>query len=329
MKYSIQPRSAEGINAGTKAVKDVSVILNRKGYMPFFVGSYYNGNHFYRVIILLYDLIRLYFKSKQEDVFFIQWPYYNYFMPLFYLIVKNKCKRIQLLAHDINSLRGEVHGKWDFKFFRMAEMIIVHSESMKSYLVDNGIDSNKIRILTSFDYLTNDIIKFNRKNSNVVVYAGNLKKSTFLTSIPDDIGITINCYGKAISRINDFSKSIVYKTSFQPEKVSILDGSWGLVWDGLSLDTCVGDFGDYLKYNSPHKLSLYIVSELPLIVWESSALSSYVKEKGLGITISSIKEIKERISIITDEEYDRILRNVKKESEILRSGGHLIAFLKN
>ena len=163
----------------------------------------------------------------------------------------------------------------------------------------------------------------------MVVYAGNLKKSTFLKSIPDDIGITINCYGRAISRINEFSKSIVYKTSFQPENVSILDGSWGLVWDGLSLDTCVGDFGDYLKYNSPHKLSLYIVSELPLIVWESSALSSYVKEKGIGITISSIKEIKERISIITDEEYDRILRNVKKESEILRSGGHLIAFLKN
>ena len=247
MKYSIQPRSAEGVNAGTKAVKDTSKILNREGYKPFLVGSNYNGNHFYRLFILLYDFIRLYYNSSPEDVFFIQWPYYNYFMPLFYWIVKKKCNHIQLLIHDINSLRGEVHGKWDFKFFQLSELIIAHSDTMKSYLVGKGIPGVKVRVLTSFDYMTDEIIEGPRKNSDAIVYAGNLKKSTFLSLIPDNLGITINCYGKAISGISQMSKSLIYKTSFQPEHVSVLEGSWGLVWDGISLDGCVGDFGDYLK----------------------------------------------------------------------------------
>lgn len=323
MKYSIQPRSAEGINAGTKAVKDTSKILNREGYVPFFVGSNYNGNHLYRLFILLYDFIRLYYKSRLEDVFFIQWPYYNYVMPLFYWIVKRRCNHVQLLIHDVNSLRGEVHGKWDFKFFQLSELIIAHSNPMKSYLVDNGIPKDQIRVLTSFDYITNDIIGGPRKNSDAIVYAGNLKKSTFLSSIPDDLGITINCYGKAISGMSQMSKSLVYKTSFQPEHVSVLEGSWGLVWDGMSLDGCVGEFGDYLKFNAPHKLSLYIVAEIPVIIWESSALASYVEEKKLGITISSIREIKDKIGMIPDEEYQMICQNVKKESMILRDGGHL------
>ena len=321
MKYSIQPRSARGINAGTKAVKDTSSILNQSGYIPFLVGSNYNGNHLYRAFILLYDLFRLFLKATKEDVYFIQWPYYNYFMPLFYWVVKKKCKRIQLLVHDINSLRPEAHGKWDFVFFRMSELIIVHSNAMKEYLLSNDIPENKIRVLTSFDYLTEDKITAKRTNSNEIVYAGNLKKSHFLKQISvGDFNLVINCYGK---KVGGLGKGLMYKNVFAPENVSILEGSWGLVWDGDSLDGCIGEFGDYMKYNAPHKLSLYIVAELPVIIWEQSAMANYVLEKGLGITISSIREIEKKINCISDENYKKIVSNVKVEAENLRSGNHL------
>ena len=32
-----------------------------------------------------------------------------------------------------------------------------------------------------------------------------------------------------------------------------MEGSFGLVWDGTSKDTCIGGFGEYLKFNNPHK----------------------------------------------------------------------------
>lgn len=326
MKYSIQPRSVEGFHAGTKAVKDVSKILNEENYNPFFVGSNYNGNHLYRLIILVYDLIRLYIKAKKDDVFFIQWPYYNYLMPVFYWVVKKRCRRIQLLAHDINSLRNGFHGSWDFDFFRLSEVIIVHSDTMKDYLKNNGIDNNKIWVLTSFDYLTNDKISVCRKNSAEIAYAGNLRKSTFLHKINTlDSCIKINCYGKKVSNL---PSGLNYVCAFSPENVSVLEGAWGLVWDGESLDSCTGTFGDYLKYNAPHKLSLYIVAEMPVIIWKESALAEYVESKGIGILISSIYEIENRIHRISDEDYSQMIQNVRKESQVLRNGGHLRNILK-
>ena len=321
MRYSIQPRTAEGINAGTKAVKDVSEILNNEGYRPFYVGSNYNGNHLYRFYILVYDLCRLLIEAKKEDIFFIQWPYYNYLMLFFYLVVKCKCRKIQILAHDINSLRNERHSFWDFKFFRMAQLIIVHSEAMKKYLVQEGIETKVIRILTCFDYLTEDKIEKTRNKSKEIVYAGNLKKSKFLKQIQDkSLNLNINCYGK---RCGKLGKGLTYKGSFKPEKVSMLDGGWGLVWDGDSLDGCVGEFGNYLQYNAPHKLSLYIVSELPIIIWNKSAMAEYVEKKGLGFTISSIREIHDKINNISEVEYQNMLIKVKKEAITLRTGGHL------
>lgn len=42
--------------------------------------------------------------------------------------------------------------------------------------------------------------------------------------------------------------------------------SFGLVWDGNSMDTCTGNYGSYLRINDPHKVSLYLSSGLPIIV---------------------------------------------------------------
>lgn len=39
--------------------------------------------------------------------------------------------------------------------------------------------------------------------------------------------------------------------------------------------------------------------------------------------MSSLKDISGRIDSMTDEEYDKMLDNVKKEAALLRSGEHL------
>ena len=195
---------------------------------------------------------------------------------------------------------------------------------MKQQLIKQGVPDSKLSILTTFDYLTDD--KFCRRTySNNVVYAGNLKKSTFLQKIPRDcFGINFNCYGLPTGIIPEY---LTYKGSFSPDNVSVIEGSWGLVWDGDSNTTCSGSYGEYLKINSPHKTSLYIVAGLPIIIWKYAALAQYVVRNNLGITIESLDDIPNAIANISNEAYQSMLMALEKEAEILKSGGHLIQIL--
>lgn len=93
-----------------------------------------------------------------------------------------------------------------------------------------------------------------------------------------------------------------------------------MIWDGNSLKMCEGLYGEYLKYNNPHKLSLYIVSGLPIIVWNKAAIADYIIENNLGITISSLEEIEEKISNITEKEYKIMKENVLKLQEKIKKG---------
>ena len=162
---------------------------------------------------------------------------------------------------------------------------------MKKYLTDKGINGDRIRILQCFDYLTKDEIKEERKNSNIVVSVATVGRSPFLGKISyADLGIHINLYGK---RGEDYDtilgKDITHKGTFRSDNVSALEGSWGLVWDGDSVDTCNTAMGEYLRYNSPHKISLFIAAHIPIIIWDQAAKAEYVKEKGLGICVSLLR----------------------------------------
>ena len=57
-----------------------------------------------------------------------------------------------------------------------------------------------------------------------------------------------------------------------------MDQNFGLVWDGTSLDGCNGRYGEYLKFNNPHKTSLYLSCGIPVIIWKEAALADFVEE---------------------------------------------------
>ena len=134
------------------------------------------------------------------------------------------------------------------------------------------------------------------------------------------IGVPLFCYGR---KNIDFSGDLIYKGFFHSDNVSKIEGSWGLVWDGDSEETCNGVYGEYLKMNSPHKLSLYIVARLPLIVWKESGLTDYVLKRNLGIAINSLRELPNRLKEITEKDYNYFLTCVDKERLDLINGNHL------
>ena len=101
-----------------------------------------------------------------------------------------------------------------------------------------------------------------------------------------------------------------------------MEGNYGLVWDGPSADSCEGNYGNYLKYNDPHKFSLYRAAGLPVIVWKESALASFVEMYNVGMSISSLSELR-TLPKIESNEYKSFCNNVRKLTIKIQQGDFL------
>ena len=105
--------------------------------------------------------------------------------------------------------------------------------------------------------------------------------------------------------------------------IATAQGDFGLVWDGHSLDGCMGDLGEYLQYNNPHKTSLYLRCGLPIIIWKRAALASFVEEHQVGLTIDSLRELDERLGSLSEEEYYAMRQRVATVSQRIAEGRYV------
>lgn len=114
---------------------------------------------------------------------------------------------------------------------------------------------------------------------------------------------------------------IKYK-GFMPSEdfISQIDADFGLVWDGDSLDTCSGDYGKYLRWNSPHKVSFCLRAGLPIIIWKEAAVASIIEQEGIGIAINSLKELKDIFKNLSKEDLSRMKANVREMAQKLNEG---------
>ena len=122
---------------------------------------------------------------------------------------------------------------------------------------------------------------------------------------------------------------IYYKGSFPADKIPAkLTEGFGLVWDGNSLEGCTGESGQYLKYNNPHKLSLYLSSGLPVVIWSGAAEAPFVKEHGVGICVDSLYNLQSRFNLLTSHEYQQMVQNAQDIAKLLKSGFFASSALK-
>ena len=102
-----------------------------------------------------------------------------------------------------------------------------------------------------------------------------------------------------------------------------VEGDFGLVWDGDSTESCTGSFGEYLRWNSPHKVSFYLRAGLPIIIWREAAVASIIEQEGIGLCIDSLSELDTLLPTITPEQMETMRTNVRRISEKLAQGGFL------
>ncbi|HFI0845575.1 TPA: glycosyl transferase, partial [Streptococcus suis] len=206
---------------------------------------------------------------------------------------KKKIKIISIV-HDVEELRGlftKTYYSVEFnQMIALADSLIVHNEVMLDWFVSKGIEKTKLVNLEIFDYLNDKILKPNRDISKKIIIAGNLSKtkSPYIYMLKELKDIEVDLFG--INYEQSFeSENITYKGAFPAEQVPFeLNEGLGLVWDGDKLDECSGATGNYLRYNNPHKLSLYLSSGRPVIVWSKSAEAKFVEENNIGFAVDSL-----------------------------------------
>ena len=285
------------------------VILNNRG------GQSRLSRLFANFQLLFAVIIRFLFVRKQ--IVLLQYPYLiGCIVPILHFLKFNN-NRICTLVHDIESLRTGIKSKNE-TLLLASDIIIVHTPQMGKALVQMGYKGH-IEVLEFFDYIS-DVERTTKlyldKN---VVFAGNLEKSTFLLQLRSISDIMFFLYGKRSDKLQ-LSKNILYKGMFDADDIKNVEGNWGLVWDGLSIDECTGAYGEYLRINAPFKMSLYLAMNIPVIVWKKSAMAQYVNEYHLGICVNSLKEISSEIDKLSKEEIYRISQGVAEVSKEVRTG---------
>ena len=325
--------------AGIKARDDVDAILEERGYSGIEIcippadrdgqNLMQKAGYHYRLSKAWDECLR---PVGKGDVLVIQFPIVNHSVLLAGAIgrVRRRGARIILLIHDLEILRAAVRGTTGRKekirlrleeetLLKNCDGIIVHNRQMKKKLASMGIPASKMVILGIFDYLIPEAGYAKTDPAGPVVIAGALRphKAGYAYHLPE--GIRFNLYGVGYEA--QPQDNVKYWGSFEPDRLpEVMEGSFGLVWDGETTQTCSGTYGEYLRINDPHKASLYLASGLPVIIWREAALAELILKNGCGIAVDSIEEIPERIGSMTEGEYREILANTRKISGKLRGG---------
>ena len=331
-------------NAGSKARNDVEAILISEGYkgLELKVDNWYQMN-FFKAQQHKYSATKFVFDQLGSgDELVVQFPiiHHTFFIAQLIKQAQKRGAKFYLLIHDIETLRhaagSEVKLRHKFrnyfqekKALMSVDGIIVHNDIMKSVLASQGFPADKMVSLEIFDYLIPDFQeKTLLQKEQPIIVAGNLNptKSGYLYSLPESPAYNLYGVGYDESRA---LKNITYFGSFMPDDLPVaLEGSFGLVWDGDSSETCQGTYGNYLRINNSHKASLYLASGFPLVVWKQSALSHFVLEEGCGIAVESLHDLKETIDNLSDADYQDLVDNAKRVGQEIRDGHYLKTALK-
>ena len=252
------------------------------------------------------ELIKLILSVKKNSLVIFHFPLLaNAYIILLKVLGKLGIKTATIII-DIDGLRYKDENllKKEIETLKQFTHIIAHNSAMKTFL-KQYIAADKISCIELFDYPAEQNLS-EKPLSNIVCFAGNFEKAGFVNELGKIQHVQFNLYGQSFNAAD--KKNISYEGAFTPNELpKKLKGSFGLVWDGNTIEAC----DEYLQYNNPHKLSLYLAAGLPVIVWEQSAAAKLVLEKNIGITVNSLTELGDIIKNISAEEYNLMKQNIE------------------
>lgn len=320
-------RNYKGItSAGNKAKSDIEAIMSEMHYKNVGLKKTTYRNSIIAFLYTLAGVLKSPFCLHKGDNLVLQYPLKKYFA-LVCKLAHIRGARVIVIIHDLGSFRRKkLTIEKEIKRLNNADCIIAHNDKMKKWLELHDCKA-KILTLGIFDYLseTKATEQPSIERPFNVIYAGALakRKNTFIYNLGKHLGnFKLNLYGSGFEAENaEGIEHIRYMGFVQSDQlIATANGHFGLVWDGASIDGCTGDFGEYLQYNNPHKTSLYIRCEIPVIIWRKAALASFVEREQIGLCIDSLAELDTLLQKLSIEEYKAMKERTKIISRRLAEG---------
>jgi glycosyltransferase involved in cell wall biosynthesis len=299
--------------------KDNETILYSMGFEALHF-SYHQKKSFYISIQRFFKLLQFFFSINKKSLVIFHFPLLATIYKWLLVLLKWRGINTAAIIIDIDGLRDRDISllNKEIKLLNYFKYIVAHNAAMKAFLLQK-IPGANIHTIDLFDYPVNGEISYHTYNSTIC-FAGSIKKSAFIYSVKQTAYLRLNVYGDGYDADRNTADGFCYKGVFKPALLPAqLEGSFGLVWDGNSIDVC----DEYLKYNNPHKLSLYLAAGLPVIVWEQSAVAKLVKEKNIGITVNRLSETEQKIKLVSNEEYKIMQQNAAAIGNRLCNGFYL------
>ena len=325
-------RNYKGLgSAGNKAKTDIEKIMADMGFKN--VGlpqTTYNSKvkHF---LFTLMGVLKSPFGLHKGDILVLQYPLKKYFSAVCNM-AHMRGAYVVVVIHDLGSFRRKALTEAkEISRLNHADYIIAHNDVMKMWLKAHGCTA-EVATLGIFDYLSDTVAPVRNAPSKplCVTYAGalSLRKNKFLYEWGKYIsGFKVRLYGNGFDADAAQNGEVFEKMGFieSDELIATAKGDFGLVWDGSSPDSCTGNWGEYLRFNNPHKTSLYIRCHLPVVIWSEAALAPFVRDNGIGLCISSLAELGERLAAVTPDDYARMQENIIRVSRLLSEGHYFKA----
>lgn len=316
-------RNAE--SAGTKAKTDYEKILSTIGGVNVGLPMTYNDSKIISFFLNLISVAMFVFRIRKRDILFLQYPVKKYFVFLCWY-AKHRGANTIVFIHDLGSFRREkITVSAEIEKLMNTDYLIAANSAMRKWLLDKGY-THPVGAMGLHDYLTYASPKspLTVETQKTVVYAGGLakRKNSFLEKLScQSISYQLRLYGNNKDLELCMNNNIkLYPFLKDTDFINTIKAHYGLIWDGDSVDECSGAWGEYLKYNSPHKASFYLRAGLPLIIWREAALAPIIEQEGIGISISSLRDLDHILASISVENYKRMLENVRRVSNLISSG---------
>lgn len=318
-------RNYKGVSsAGNKAKTDIERVMEMHGFRNVGLKQTRYTNVVGAFCMTLLGVIKGVFCLHKGDVLILQYPLKKYYIFVCNMAHLRGCKVITLI-HDLGSFRSKrLTIPQEIARLDHSDAIIVHSASMKNWLLSKGIKA-KLEILEIFDYLSEKqaAVRKEQPDHYRVMFAG----------------VLASCHNNFLYELANASRSygmVLYGGGFEPEKlkaevdykgfvssddlIATAEGDFGVVWYGPALVGGGGPLGEYLQYNSPHKMSLYLRCGLPVIIWEKAGLAPFVKKNKIGVCVSSLDELEEILAKMDAVEYAELKSNALAIGEQLSQG---------
>lgn len=328
MRNCFISRNYKTVKSGGGRVRtDLEKIMTDMGFQNLGLQQSRHHNMVFDFFYTFTSVMKGVMSLHRGDTLVIQYPmkkYYEFVCDM----AHRKGVKVVTVIHDLGCFRRKkLTVEREMERLAHSDALIVHNPTMHKWLKDHGYQG-EMQIIGLFDYLSPAPITSKRQAPNAsgeysIFFAGSLttKHNEFIYMLPEQLkGHKFYLYGAGFRE--DLAKEeLVYKGfAADYELMENNLGDFGLSWYGESLTEGKGMIGEYMAYNNPHKILLYLRCNAPVIIGKTAALAPFIEENGIGICVDTLENLGEVLEKVTLEDYKRMQKNVKAMSDKIASG---------